>query len=349
MQILQIFFIGCLGGAIFSFLHAPIPWTLGPLIATFIWKTYSGKQINWPDPIRNSGLIVLGYGMGSPFTVQIGHQIIDQLPGMLIATSATIFLSLYIGWMTSKRTGVSPTSAILGSMPGGLQQMALVSEEVPGADPSAVTLMQTTRLLTSVFFVPLVATYGLATTVDLAPIGSASFFPANVPYETLAYYILVSIVAAQVAKLLKMPTPYLLGPILGAVCAVLLGFDTPRLPRYILALGQVVVGIRMGATISADSLSNWKSIVGHTITGVLLVIATLTVVDFSLASYYNMSFLTAFISTAPGGVTEMGITAMSVHADIAIVLAYHLFRLFSIMLVGIPLTKWWLMRYHGAR
>jgi uncharacterized membrane protein AbrB (regulator of aidB expression) len=38
----------------------------------------------------------------------------------------------------------------------------------------------------------------------------------------------------------------------------------------------------------------------------------------------------------------MGLTAMTVHADVSLVVAYQLFRLLSMLLIGIPLLRWWL-------
>ncbi|MDO9229797.1 MAG: AbrB family transcriptional regulator [Syntrophales bacterium] len=46
------------------------------------------------------------------------------------------------------------------------------------------------------------------------------------------------------------------------------------------------------------------------------------------------SLLTAFLSTAPGGLTEMGIVALTLGADVAFVLAYQLFRFFCILLAA---------------
>ena len=45
------------------------------------------------------------------------------------------------------------------------------------------------------------------------------------------------------------------------------------------------------------------------------------------------TFATSFLSTAPGGLTEMGITALTVGANISTMTAYQLTRLLFIMLV----------------
>lgn len=336
-----IFLLACMGGFLFFTIHSPLPWTLGPLAITLLWKTLRKKSVHWPRSIRNTGLIFLGYAMGSPFTIQVGHQIIAQLPGMLMATFATMTISLLVGWFTSRRTGVGIINGLIGSVPGGLSQMAVICEEIDGADVAVVTLMQITRVLTVVFIVPMLAIYGLSNNSTPIPL-----FAVNTPINYTAFlpFAIVCVLSPQLAKLLKVPTPYLMGPTLGTISLIIGGYDAPHLPQYLTALAQIAIGIRMGADITFDGLKNWKSIVLYTFGGVLLVITMSLSVDYALTKFYSISFLTAFISTAPGGITEMGLTAMTVHADVSLVVAYQLFRLLSMLILGIPMIRWWLMR-----
>lgn len=336
-----IFLLAAMGGFLFFTIHSPLPWTLGPLVITLLWKTLRKRTVHWPRSIRNTGLIFLGYAMGSPFTIQVGHQILEQLPGMLMATFATMTISLLVGWFTSRRTGVGIINGLIGSVPGGLSQMAVICEEIDGADVAVVTLMQITRVLTVVFIVPMLAIYGLSNNSTPIPLFAAG---ASINYAAFLPFAIVCILSPQLAKLLKVPTPYLMGPTLGTISLIIGGYDAPHLPQYLTALAQIAIGIRMGADITFDGLKNWKSIVLYTFGGVLLVITMSLGVDYALTKFYSISFLTAFISTAPGGITEMGLTAMTVHADVSLVVAYQLFRLLSMLILGIPVIRWWLMR-----
>ena len=220
-----IFILGGIGGMIFYSLHIPLPWTLGPLVATLLWKILGKKSVHWPTPIRNSGLVVLGYTMGSPFTLEIARQILGQLPGMLLSTLAIMAISLLVGWFTSRRTGVGLINGMIGSVPGGLSQMAVVCEEIEDADVAIVTLMQVTRLLTVVFTVPLLATYGLANNFS----GLANVvIPTNLDPWTIALFVAVAIFSAELARMIKFPTPYLMGPVFGTIALILGGNAAPH-------------------------------------------------------------------------------------------------------------------------
>ena len=338
--------IACIGGTIFYEIHTPLPWTLGPLVATLLWKILGKKSVHWPKPIRNSGLIVIGYAMGSPFTLQIARQILGQLPGMLLSTLAIMAISLLVGWFTSRRTGVGIINGLIGSIPGGLSQMAVICEEIEGADVAIVTLMQITRLLTVVFTVPLLAIYGLAN--DISGVTTA-VIPTNLDPWALALFAVVAIVSAQLARIINFPTPYLMGPVFGTIALIMWGNTAPHLPQVVMALAQITIGIRMGADIEFDGLKNWQSIFAYSFGGIITVIVASLGVDYILTKVYQISFLTAFISTAPGGMAEMGITAIAVHADVSLVVAYQLFRLLSMLILAIPTVKWWLTRHAASK
>ena len=67
--------------------------------------------------------------------------------------------------------------------------------------------------------------------------------------------------------------------------------------------------------------------------GIAVVLLTSMLMGAGVSFFTGASFATGFLSTAPGGLTEMGITALIVGADISTMTAYQLVRLLFIMLV----------------
>jgi membrane AbrB-like protein len=159
---LETLVVALVSGIIFNSFHFPMPWMLGPLMGILLWNNLLKRKTIWSIKLRNSGLIVLGYVMGGSFTVETAHEVIKQLPSMLISTSFIVIFGLILGYVMHRRTGISLETAILGTTPGGLTQIAVFVEEIPNADITVVTFMQTIRLLSSVFIVPFVVIHGLA-------------------------------------------------------------------------------------------------------------------------------------------------------------------------------------------
>ena len=91
-------------------------------------------------------------------------------------------------------------------------------------------------------------------------------------------------------------------------------------------------------------LHNWKKLLLLSVFSILVVILLLMGTDYFLARFSGTPFTTAFISTSPAGITEMGLTAMMVHADLSTVIAFQLVRLLFVLLVAIPAITWWLCR-----
>ena len=324
------------GGMLFDFLRIPLPWMLGPLTVTLLYNAFSGQQARWSVRFRNAALIVIGYSMGRTITFETTQQILANLPGMAAATLLTVLFCLGTGYITHRRTGISLASGVLGSMPGGLAQMIILSEEVRDADDTVVTFMQMTRVLAVVFLVPFVATYGMAHPHGgmHAPVGAAvSWNLAVLPA------ILAAPLGAWLAWLLKLPIPFLLGPIFATTAAVLIGCPAPPVPGLLIRTAQLFFGIYLGIVITLESLRHLGKVMPYAAGGAVLLVAFTYLVSFGLTVVTPADLLSAFLGTAAGGLAEMGVVALALGADVAFVVAYQLFRLFSILLVMPPLLR----------
>lgn len=336
---LPIFLLATAGGFLFSLLHLPLPWTLGPMVMAIVWKTFFKRPVCWPKKLRNTGMIILGFMMGSPFTPAIAQHMLGQLPIMLTMTVTLIILCLGTGYLAERYTGVGLANSLIGSIPGGLSQMAVICEEIKGTTISVVTLMQTVRVITVVFTVPLLALHGIADTVTPAAASQAAPM-AVTELPLLAGFTAVILVLVKLGKRFHLSNVYVLAPILGTAALTLAGIPAPVLPSPVISLAQILVGIKMGLDVDFGSLSNWRTIALANLLTVLTVIALLLGTAYAFSHVFPMSFVTAFISMAPGGMSEMALTALSANADFPTVVAYQLFRLLFILLVCVPLTKW---------
>ena len=336
--IVKTFLAAIPAGFLFYWLHVPLPWMLGPLTGVLIYNAISGSRACWPVSLRNLGLIVIGYSMGRTVTLEATRQILSDLPAMFTVTLLTLLFCILTGYVTHRRTGISLASGMLGSMPGGLMQMVVLTEEIKDTDMTVVTFMQTVRVLAVVFIVPVVATYGMAHLPNgpflLPDAAGRSGLAAALPA------IVMAPIGAGLAYLMKLPTPYLLGPIFGTAAAVLCGYPAPPVPRLLLNTAQIFFGIYMGLGITLDALKRLGKVFPYAVGGAVALVVFTFLLGFGLTAFMPATLLTAFLSTAPGGMAEMGTTAIILHADIATVLVFQLFRLFSILLVVPPLLKW---------
>ncbi len=327
------------GGALFALLRLPLPWMLGPIAATLVLGNLKPGGVCWPRPIRDGGMLVLGYLMGRPFTAEVGLYILSQLHLMLAMTVAVILFSFAAGYVTHRQTGLSLPTSVLATVPGGLSQMVLLSEEIAGADIGIVTVMQTLRMLSVVFTVPFLAIHGLTGGAPAAPVVPAA--AAAGPAAVLPFVAAV-LAGAWVAVRINLPTPYLLGPVLATAPLVIGGLTPPALPPLLLTAAQISVGTYLGSTIDFSGPGSWRKILLATLLNVIALLVICLLVGYLLAAAIPTSFVTAFLAAAPGGMAEMGLTAILVGADVPVVVGYHMFRLLFILLVLPYFLRFWL-------
>ena len=84
---------------------------------------------------------------------------IEYLPVMLFTTIAIISFTVLTGWFIGKRMNLSLGTSMLGSFPGGLSQMVVLSEEMKDSDETVVGFMQTLRVILVISIVPWIVTH----------------------------------------------------------------------------------------------------------------------------------------------------------------------------------------------
>jgi len=342
IKFVAIFTFALITGYVFNIVHIPLPWTLGPLMATVTWILLFKQTVYCPKLLRNLGLAVLGYVMGSPFTPEIGLKVVGQLPLMLFATLTTVALCLFTGYATGKYSGVGLANSLIGSIPGGLSQMSVICEETKGTSAAVVTLMQTIRVVTVVLTIPFLTLHGLANSFHEVNRQAATFHLSDIP--RFALFLAANICLIAFHKRFKLPSPYLIGPVIGTAIIALNGISAPTLPAEVIAISQIFISIRMGKAACSTNISNWRKIVWVNFTSVAFVIFCLLGASYLFSQLTPITIATAFISMSPGGVSEMGLTAMMIDADLPTVVAFQLFRMLFVLIVAIPAMRWWLSR-----
>jgi uncharacterized protein len=337
-QLLEALLCGLAGGALFSWIGLPLAWMLGPLTAVILWNLLTKRTLYWPKSFKNGGQMLLGYSMGLSFTAESAAQIGGQLPSMTVSTVLMVIFGLGIAFLASRLTGVNAPSAVMGTTPGGLSQMTMLSEEIRGADPTIVTFMQTIRMLAVTFMVPMLTTYAFAGGAGNGLSGSA--VEAEAVSGGGLIHLLVAVVAVlagtALALRLRFPTPWILGPLITAAILTVSGFPAPHLPPILMVAAQLLMGVYLGLSLKLDMLKDWKKLLPFSLVSGALMVGFALLLAYILHLIHPMTMATAFLCIAPGGLPEMGVTAHEVGADVSMVAAYQLFRVFFILFL-VPL------------
>ncbi|MDR7072390.1 AbrB family transcriptional regulator [Fictibacillus barbaricus] len=331
-----------LGGLFFTLLNCPVPWLLGPMTAVLIVSRIKKVNLYWPTGIRNTGLIIVGYSIGLTFTKNTLITISSKLPSMALMTVLLVLICMGMAFIISKLSSIDFPTALTSSIPGGLSQIITFAEESKGIDITTVTFFQVTRLLTIIFFVPFLIFSPLFLENSSKYANRETSVPlAQFDYQlpSVLFFAVFAIVIALIGKRIKLPTAFLLGPILGIAVLNVAGFTGPPIPSLLLDISQFMIGGYIGLLLKPEQLKSKAIIPVALLSGIMLVCISLGL-SYILSMQFHFSSLTSFLSLAPGGADQMGIIGHELHADISMITGYQLFRILFIFFAVPPLLKY---------
>ncbi|WP_342535441.1 AbrB family transcriptional regulator [Lysinibacillus sp. FSL K6-1151] len=321
--------IGLIGAMIFQFLHIPMPWLLGAITAVLIVQLSTNVQLKWHHSFRNIGLIVAGYSIGYAFTPEAVQDIKLFLGSMVILNILFILLFFAVSFLVAKRTDLDFATALTCCVPGGMSQVVAFAEEQEEMDMVVITFFQILRVLLIVGFVPLM----------VAGAGSSSSMIDGMYTFNLVGILVVCGVAGWLAQKLKIPTGYMLGPVFLLMGINMAGVEVPKLPLSLLHIAQLMLGIYIGLLLKKEDLHLSKKHIFYAFVSAGIFIGAAYGLTFVMTVLYSLDFRTGFLSIVPGGLDQMGIIAASVHANVAIVTAFQLFRVLVVSIFLVPVVK----------
>ncbi|MDG1532488.1 MAG: AbrB family transcriptional regulator [Paracoccaceae bacterium] len=322
-------FIAAFFGAILAYkIGLPMPFMMGSLITTatiiaIFPKIFPDKYAFAPR-LRTVVLTIIGVAIGS----QITPEIVARAPEIAISLLGVVLfvpIAHFVNYMILRRLAGYPRyDALFAGAPGGFIESITLAEEY-GADVKRVGIQHFLRVVFVIFLVPIILTLYLGNPIGVA---RADVFVIDlVPPVQIALIANVALFGFLIARALKIPAGMLIGPLV--IAAIISGFNGPSLdvPTWVVAFGQIIVGTSLGIRFQGLKgklllKSAWWCLV--TVSATLVLSATFSQILYGVS---GQSFETLLISFAPGGLTEMGLIALSLSANSAVVVFHHLVRI----------------------
>jgi len=319
------FAIGGLGGTIFWLLSMPLAFMLGALTAVAIFA-FGGGKAAFPSRLRPWVLASIGTTLGANVTPDTVHGFLLWWPGL-------VGVCLFVGiagagsvWLAQKLAGFDRKTAIFAGVPGGFSEMVVLAE-AHGCNVRLVALVHALRVTLVAFLVPFAASW-----ITPAPVGAvAAPRPILHIWEIgpESWIWLCAAIPAGIGfgGLCRLPSPYILGPMLLSSVLHGLGLTDFRLPFEILVLAQISLGTMIGTRFLGASWREILRYLPYTLAS-LLYLLTLTLLFAMLMSRaFGMPLVAGVLAYAPGGFAEMGMMAIVLGVDPGFVGLHHLLRM----------------------
>ncbi len=326
----------CAGWA-FSRLGLPLPWMIGPLVLSAFLSLSSRFGIAVPVETRPLGQMTIAAQVGLALTPAALAALLDLAPVMIGTALATAVCAGLVAVVLSRAAGIRLSQAFLSTFPTSPVEAAILAER-HGCEPAPVILAQTTRIAAVVILVP-VAVYALDGWPDLsAKAQDGSSDPLGV-----VLLALLAIAGALAFKRLGLSNPYFLGPLTFSAAASAFGMQPLGFPPVMLVLAQIVLGTWLGSTFRRDLFAGNKHRLIAILTSTLLLLGLVSALAVAISVLAGLHWEILVLGAAPGGVTEMALTAKFLGIDLALVTAFQLTRIFLFM-PNIP----WIIRMIDA-
>jgi uncharacterized protein len=326
--------IGTAGGVLFHLLSLPLPWMLGALCLTMA-AAVGGLSVQGPARLRPAIVAVIGVLLGSRFTPEVVEQ----------AGQAVVTLGILLVYLAAVAAVVVPfyrfagrqdwTTAYFSGMPGGLSEMIELGE-ARGAHVPSIVLAHSLRIVLTIGLMAFLFRFVLGHEVGTAaPAGHA---PGLGPLDA-AVLAACAVLGAVVAARLRLPAPTFLGPLILSAAVHMAGVTESAPPALMVNAAQVALGTILGCRffgIAPQVLARAGLLsLGATVLTLLLALGA----GLAMRHLAGVGLDQALLALAPGGLTEMGLIALAINADVAFVALHHVVRILIVIVVAPPLLE----------
>lgn len=233
--------------------------------------------------------------------------------------------------------GFDTISATFAGIPGGLGEMVLTGATL-GGDARRIALAHIGRL--AIILILIAPAMQFIAGLELAN-ARPGFSPwVKLPPIDALVLVCCALLGAVIARVIRLPNPFLLGPLLLSAIAHLYGFTTASPPNWLLDIVQLLVGTYVGAQFANTRLGELLRTLALSTLLTFALLGLAGLFAWSLSRYGDLPLAAVLLAFIPGGIAEMCLIAILLHVDPIFVAAHQVFRVLLIMLSSPLLAKW---------
>lgn len=327
------FFIA-LGGALLAlWLNSPLPWLIGPLVATAI-TSMLGSPTKSHDYFRRAGQWVIGTSLGLYFTPHTVQAVISYWPYIVLSLAFTLVLSGFNAAALYRWGQVDFKTAWFAGAVGGASEMANLAARY-NARIDSVASSHSVRVLIVVMVIPFAYKFLGIHGDTQSPVALTYQFS----YSGLALLIFLTLLAVYIFQKLNIPNPWVQAPLLATLLLTSNEIHLSHLSPAMQSLGQLFIGWTLGSKYGPDFFSRaprYLTVSALVSVASLVLSAGLAYILFLIS---GIPLSTLILSISPGGIAEMTITAKVLMLGVPTVTAFHVARMVFVMLIAQPCYK----------
>ena len=350
MRVLLTLVLAFLAARLCVWLHTPIPWMIGPLVATALVSVLGAPTAS-AIPLRNTGQWVIGTALGLYFTPAVGATVVGLWWAIALGIAWALALGFGFGaWLrrvhATQLEHLSPaqlrsTTYFAGAI-GGASEMTLIAER-HGARTDLVAAAHSLRVLLVTVTIPFAMQAWGVSGLDPTPPGVR-----EVQAGGLALLGVLTLAGALAMRWLGRANPWFMGALVVTMALTLSGVTLSAIPPALSAAAQLVIGVSLGVRFTPAFVHTAPRWLGSVAGASLFMMAICAGFAWLLSLATGLHPATMVLGTSPGGIAEMSITAKVLQLGVPMVTAFQVCRLVAVLILAEPVFRWWSARQTAA-
>jgi membrane AbrB-like protein len=331
-RLLAVLALGAAVGACAQLVRMPLPFVLGPLVATAILGI-AGWPVVGVRRLRPGAQFVIGSAIGIQFTHAIVARLALLLPLIIGAAAMSIAVCACASAFLIVAAGLDRKTAFFATAPAGAAEMANIAARY-GGEPEPIMVAQTIRVVMSVMAAPFLVIH-YANDGQFHQIDQA----AVMGWAPLALLAVWAGVGGFLMSRTTFPNGWFMGPLLACALVSIFGLMEGRVPNFLVNISQIVIGCSLGAQFRREFVTRLGGMVAASATSIVLVLIVMAGAAIGFAYAFNLPVAALALAFAPAGMAEMTLTGKVLGLDAALISGFHTVRIIMVMGLVVPTFK----------
>lgn len=347
LRILLTLVMALAGAGVCRKLQTPLPWMIGPLLITAVLSMFGAPTESW-NPLRNAAQWIIGGALGLYFTPQVMTLVARLWWVIALNIVWALGIGLVFGkwlywvhqgcgstWMSRFRIdGLTRATTHFAAPVGGASEMTQISERY-GAQTELVASSHSLRILLVTLVVPFVFQW-----VGLHGLDAALPGTRLLDWGGLALLGLLTGLGCWLMVKLGTANPWFIGALGVSLLLTVNDIILSALPQTMTNTAQLLLGISLGVRFRRSFVHLAPRWLGSVAFGTVCMILLCSGFAWLIHLVVDVHWATIVLGTAPGGISEMAITAKVLQLGVPLVTALHVTRLAAVLLLAGPAYFW---------
>lgn len=305
--------IGLIGGVTGSVIGMPLAWMLGPMLAAIV-VSLAGVRMMIPTTLGKVFKAVIGIMLGTAITPETLERIIEWPVSIALVAAGVLSVAALVSIYYQRIGNFDRLTAVAASLPGAISSIPPMAISM-GADPQRTILPQLLRVAMIVVLVPPLYLAWQGEPAVASETSLLSMLPTRAFWLGEGLWILLfAPLGWSIGRLIRLPVPQLLGPMIIAAGFTLAGFSIV-IPPWLFAMTFLVLGTSIGARFYQMPIGTLFGTGRHALFGTLLTFAGIGGVGVIIHTVTGAPLPVALLAVTPGGIAEMALLATALGVD----------------------------------